>query len=500
MIDYHTWHRIHHLHKAGGLNGTQIARELDLHPETVRKWLKRDRYERPVCAPRATKLDPFKSSIALMLSEHPYSARQIFQRLVADGYPGGYTQVKRYVRQIRPREMPAYLDLAFAPGECLQWDWAECGTLSVGQTTRRLYAFLMVLCYSRMLYVEFTLRRTTEHFLTCHRHGLEAFAGVTAAVMCDNDKVAVLRHDRGCPPVLTPRYQDFIGHYGFEEVRACNPYQAHEKGIVENAVRYLRGNFLAGRTLTSLDQANKAAAEWLDRVANCREHGKTRQRPVDMFEQERTALKPLPTYAYDCGVNQNVKANSKFRVCCDGNRYSVPAAYASRALVMRRYPGRILLHCEDRLIAEHCRCYDRGRDVVCPDHAKPLLEKRRRARRQQVLEAFLTLTPAAEHYHRELQLRELHALTHLRKIMALVDLHGPETVARALEDALEFKAFGADYIAGILAQRKRLLPPPGPLHLPRNQDLLELDVTPPDLNVYGDETEGDRDDEMGVPV
>lgn len=199
---------------------------------------------------------------------------------------------------------------------------------------------------------------------------------------------------------------------------------------MENAVRYLRGNFLAGRTLTSLDQANTAVAEWLEVVANRREHGKTRQRPVDMFEQERGALKPLPTYAYDCGVNQNVKATSKFRVCCDGNRYSVPAAYASRTLLMRRYPDRILVHCQQRLIAEHCRCYDRGRDVVCADHARPLLDRRRRARRQQVLEAFLRLTPVAEQYHRELQLRELHALTHLRKIMALAELHGPAQVAR----------------------------------------------------------------------
>ena len=501
MIDYHTWNRIHHLNDVSGLNAAQIARELGLHAETVRKWLGRDRYEGRITPPRPTKLDQFKAPIALMLSEHPYSARQIFQMIAAKGYAGGYTQVKRYVRLVRPRNAPAYLDLAFAPGECLQWDWAECGTLPVGQSTRRLYAFVMVLCYSRMMYVQFTLRRTTEHFLSCHRHGFEAFGGVPTAVMCDNDKVAIVRHDRGCPPVLNARYEDFIKHYDVKDVRACTPRQAHEKGIVENAVRYLRGNFLAGRSLTSPAEANAAVGQWLQNVANVRQHARTRQRPVDMFEEERAQLKPLPLYPYDCGVNQNVKATSKFRVHCDGNRYSVPAAYASRALLLRRYPDKIPVHCQDQLIAEHSRSYDRGQDVVCPEHAKPLLDRRRRARRQQVLEAFLKLTPAAEQYYRELQVRDLHALGHLRRIMALAELHDPQKVVRAIEDALEFKAFGADYIASILAQRERLLPPPGPLHLPRNQDLLDLDVAAPDLDVYGRRATGqDDDDPMLMPV
>jgi transposase len=484
VIDYQTWHRLRHLHLSAGLNAVQIARETGLHPETVRQWLKRERYERRAVPPRATKLDAFKPEIGRLLGQFAYSARQIFQTLAAKGYTGGYTQVKRYVRLVRPRPAPAYLELVFGPGECLQWDWADCGTLPVGQCRRRLYAFVMVLCWSRQMYVEFALRKTQEHFLSCHRHGLEAFGGVTRAVMCDNDRVAILRHERYCPAVPTPLYGDFIRHYGFEELRACTPRQAHEKGVVENTVRYLRGNFLAGRTFRSVEEANAAAREWLDTVANLRLHARTRRRPADMFAEERASLGPLPPCPYDCGINENVKASSQFRVHFDGNRYSVPAACASQALVLRRYPDRVLIFRQEQMVAEHVRSYDRGEPVTSPDHAGPLLEHRRRARGQVLLQAFLQLTPAAAQYCRELELRDLYALSHIRRIMALASVHGTENTAQAIEDALHFQAFGADYIASLLDQRRRLLPPPAPLHLARNQDLLDLSIAPPDLDVY----------------
>jgi len=499
MIDYQTWHRIRHLHENGGLNGVQIARETGLHPETVWKWLKRERYEPRRVPVRVTKLDAFKPEIGRLLGQFAYSARQVFQMLAAKGYDGGYTQVKRYVRAVRPRPAKPYLDLVFEPGECVQWDWADCGTLGVGQTSRRLYAFLMVLCWSRQMYVEFTLRKTQEHFLSCHRHGLEAFGGVTRAVMCDNDKVAILKHERYCPPVPTPLYADFLRHYQIKDLRACTPHEPQEKGTVENAVRYLRENFLAGRTLRSVEDANAAGREWLDTVANVRIHARTRRRPVDMFAEERPRLESLPPTPYDCGINRNVKATHQFRVHFDGNRYSVPAACAAQPLLLRGYPDKVLIYRQEQMVAEHVRSYDRGQTVASPDHAQPLLDRRRRARRQVILQAFLQLTPAAEQYYRELELRDLYAISHIRRIMALVSVHGTQNTARAIEDALHFQAFGADYIASILDQRRRPLPTAGPLHLARNQDLLELSIAPPDLNVYDRNTGTDAAEPNPTP-
>jgi len=101
-------------------------------------------------------------------------------------YDGSYNTIKRYVRKIRPRRSEPYLKLSFAPGECAQVDWGSFGSVNVGNTRRRLSFFVMVLCYSRFMYVEFTVSQTMEHWLSCHQHAFEFFGGVPDRVMVDN--------------------------------------------------------------------------------------------------------------------------------------------------------------------------------------------------------------------------------------------------------------------------------------------------------------------------
>jgi len=113
---------------------------------------------------RSSKLDPFKNDIVRLLERHSYSAVQIYQRIKEEGFGGGYTIVKDYVHRVRPAKTKAYLKLSFAPGECAQVDWGSYGSVHVGSTTRRLSFFVMVMCYSRMMYVEFTVSQTMEHF------------------------------------------------------------------------------------------------------------------------------------------------------------------------------------------------------------------------------------------------------------------------------------------------------------------------------------------------
>jgi hypothetical protein len=131
---------------------------------------------------RPSKLEPFKSTVARLLAQHPFTAQQVFQRLREGGYAGGYTILADHVRQVRPAHGPAFLTLQFAPGQCAQVDWGSAGWLRVGATRRRLSFFVMVLCYSRRLFVEFTLAQTQEHFLAGHQHAFEYFGGVSAEV------------------------------------------------------------------------------------------------------------------------------------------------------------------------------------------------------------------------------------------------------------------------------------------------------------------------------
>ena len=497
MIDYVRWCRLKELAERDHLKATQIARALGLAARTVRKWLK-EPYRPRKRVQRASVLDAFKGQIMGMLKEHPYSAVQVLTMLQDQGFSGGITTVKDYIQQIRPRGQEAYLTLSFTPGECAQVDWGSWEMIEVGNTRRRLSFFVMVLGYSRMLYVEFTLGQSQEHFLACHRHAFEFFGGVPAKVMCDNCKTAVLSHPHGLTPLLNPRYADFAGHYGFT-VKACNVRKANEKGIVENAVGYVKHNFLAGRPIHAVSSLGAAIALWLEQTANVRIHGRTRRRPVDLFVAEKPLLKALPPHPYDCASIDTALVNSQFRVRVDGNRYSVPAAYAGRKLLLKLYPERLCLYEGEKLVAEHLRSYERGQDFENPEHAQPVLARKRRADEQHLVKRFLALSPQAETYYRQLAERKLSWRLHLRKIVALVDVYGAEKVARALADALVFEAFSSEYIANILEQHERRLPDPGPLHLTHKQDLLDLQMPEPDLSVYETDAaqpkEGDNADE-----
>ena len=228
------------------------------------------------------------------LEAHPFSAQQIFQRLREAGYQGGLTILNSYVRTIRPPKHKAYLKLDFAEGECAQIDWGEYGSVAVGTTRRRLSFFVMVQCYSRQMYVEFTVSQTMEHFLGCHESAFAAL-GVPEKIMVDNLKSAVLRRLTGEAPVFNPRYVDYARHHCFKIV-PCNVAAGNEKGRVESGVGYVKKNFLNGMEFTDFSAVNPAAQAWLNEIANVRNHGETHRRPVDLFAEERRSLRrPTPT-------------------------------------------------------------------------------------------------------------------------------------------------------------------------------------------------------------
>ena len=483
MIDYACFCQMKHLHTHEGLNASQIAKTLTLDPRTVSHWLAQEHFRprKPRQAP--SKLDPFKPELVRLLERYPYSAAQIFQRLRERGFDGGYSLVKAYVRTVRPRRHAAFLTLAFAPGECAQVDWGSFGSVPVGQTHRQLSFFVMVLCYSRMLYVEFTVSQTMEHFLACHQHAFEFFGGIPHKLMVDNLKAAVLKRAVGEAPVFNPKYLDFATHNGFT-ITPCNVGKGNEKGRVENGVGYVKKNFLAGLEMPDFSALNPAARQWLDTVANVRLHGATRETPTALWHTERPALRPLPLHPFDIATVSQVRASRQFRITLETNRYSVPAHYAGHVLTLKTSPDRLCVYLGDQLIARHVRRYERFQDVEDPDHPKPLLEHRKKARDHKVFMRFLALSPRAEAYDLKLEERHLNPPHHVRKIVALSDIYDPASVARALDDALVYEAFSSEYIANLLEQRARCTPEASALHLTRREDLLEVRLAPPDLSIY----------------
>ena len=267
MIDYQTYCKIKDCHERQQLTTAQTARALGLHAQTVAKWVTCSQYRARQTVPRSSRLDPFKARVVRLLESHPYSAQQIFQRLREEGFDGGFTIVKDYVRTVRPPRREAFLKLSFVPGECAQADWGEFGSIGVGSTRRRLSFFVMVLCHSRLMYVEFTVSQTMEHFLAAHEHAFAAFQGCPARLMIDNLKSAVLTRVVGEAPVFNARFADFARHWGFD-ITACNLAKGNEKGRVENAVGYIKKNFLNGLDFLDFSAVNPAAQVWLATIAN----------------------------------------------------------------------------------------------------------------------------------------------------------------------------------------------------------------------------------------
>lgn len=484
MIDFHHYQQIHHLHTQEHLSLSQIAERLDLHPETVSHWIKRPRFERRQMPPRPSKLDPFRPDIARWLEQHPYTARQIWQRLRQQGYTGQYSIVSELVHKLRPSPAKAFLSLQFLPGQCAQLDWGHAGWMPVGSTRRRVSFLVLVFCHSRKMYVEFTLGQSMEQFLSAQQNALIFLGGVTTEMMVDNCKTAVLNHPLGGPVTLHPRYVDFAQHYGFT-IKPCTPRQPQQKGRVESAVAYIKGNFLRGLELHSLESLNAQARHWLNNVANVRQHAHTRRTPDELFLEEIPKLRPLNLSQYEACNYLAVGVNNRARVVFETNRYSVPPAHANRPLTLKLYPDRLVFYNDhNQQVATHVRCYDRHQDCEQPEHVEALLAQRRQGRRQQQWVRFMNLSPVSEAYYQALEQRRENPRQHLLKIVALSEHHGVEATARALQDAFELQVFGSEYIANILTQRARHEVTPGALHLTRASDQLELELPPPDLSVY----------------
>ena len=201
---------------------------------------------------------------------------------------------------------------------------------------------------------------------------------------------------------------------------------------------------------------------------------------------------PLNRAGFDLARLCTVRATKQFRVPLDTNCYTVPSRYAGLRLTLKAHAERVCIYDGEQLIARHPRSMDRHQHIEDPDHEKQLLAQRSSAREQRLVVNFLALSPRAQGDLEGLEAKRVNARVHLRKILALAELHGQEAVARALDDGLELQAFSAEYIAHILAARRRIAAEPAALQLTRRADLLELELPEPDLSIY-DRTQGADD-------
>jgi transposase len=431
------------------------------------------------------KLTPYEDYLRRRLQEYPeLSARKLLLELRRQGYAGGYTLLKEFLRGVRDRTPKAFLRIETLPGEFAQVDWANVGSIQIGNARRKLSCFVMVLSYSRMMYLEFTLSQCLEDFLACHVNAFRFFGGIPKKINYDNLKTVVLSRV-GAEIRFHPRFLDFAGYCLFEPV-PCAVRAAWQKGKVESGIKYVRSAFLAGRSLLNLPELRAEGARWLAEEANARIHGTTRERPLDRFAAEKPLLSALPPTDYDCAIVRSVQATEQALVQFETNRYTVPSAKARRTLTLKATGQTVMVYDGPTLIATHARCYEKYRVIENPAHYAGLLAQRKKARQAKRVEAFLALGPECEAYLKGLVAAELHLSSHLDKILELARLYGREELLGAVRHALKYNAFGAAYVQNIVLQRQaaRNRPRIEPLRLAKRPDWAEVSVEETDLGLY----------------
>src|SRR5881296_3927534 len=473
---------IHRLHFVEKWTVRQIARHLHIGRRTVAKYLIKPK-QTPPHPSRGSKLDRFKPTIEDWLErDSSITAAVILQRLCELGFTGGYTIVKDHLQQVRTEKKArrAFVRMEPAAGERFEIDWAHFGSLIYNGAPRKLYAFALVECHSRKLYLEFTHSQTFETFVRCHVHAFDAMGGVARELWFDNLLTVVAEHE-GNLVRFNPRFLAFAREYSFIP-RACHVAAAWEKGKVERAIGYVRQNFWPLRRFIDLPDVNSQAHQWLHQIANQRRHRESGQTPEERFRPE--CLRPLPAIAPDYRDNVDALVHKDLRLSFDGNRYCVPPRYVGRRLIVKADSSSVTIYDQHQEIVRYPRCWQRGQTFGAERFQKELFAEMAAADRAAAQHRLIALLgPTSEVYLRRLADSDRSLGRQVRELLVLVREYGPDAVAAALAKAHAAGAFGADYIANILHQQQSRRDIQPPLRL-KDPALNELATDPLSLAAY----------------
>lgn len=488
------WAEIKRLGRVEKLSISEISRRTKMDRKTIRQALVSEGL--PVInrkRHKACKLKPFKNYIADRIKDSPgLAGAVIFEEIKRQGYTGKIRILTQYLSKIRSKKREVFLRIETAPGEQMQVDWANCGTIVIGQAMRRLSAFVAVLSFSRLMYLEWTLSQSLEDFIQCHINAFNYFSGITRKILYDNLKLVVLSR-AGIEIRFNPKFLEFSGIFGFEPV-LCNVARGNEKGKVESGIKYIRGNFLEGREIKTWQGLQQQARQWLDEVANVRLHRTTREKPLDRWEREKPYLQALPCRNYDASIIKAVRSTHQALVHFDGNVYTVPPQWAYKTLMIKANSQEVLILADCQEIGRHKRCYDRGAVIEDPKHIDGIMALKRKALAARLEKRFLGFGEEAKAYYDGLLANQIHHGRHIAKIMELVADYGESEVLDAMREAMKFNAFGAGYVQSILVQKrtakglKEILP----LTIPQKPDWNEITTSQPDLGIYDKLLENDN--------
>ena len=463
---------------------SSIARDLKLSRPTVRKHCRSQReplYRRhkqptPMLGAFQATLETWLRVERQLPKAQRRTARRLFEGLQAEGYRGAYDSVQRFVQRWKaiksgPALTQAYVPLSFSPGEVCQFDWSH-EHVELGGVTQTIKVAHFRLTFSRQMFVVAYPRETQEMVFDAHNRAFAFFGGVPQRMVYDNLKAVVETIFTGKERLFNRRFLVLANHYLFEPV-ACTPASGWEKGQVENQVGNVREwLFTPLARFASFETLN----EWL--ATRCRElahrkHPATPDRSIAAcFVEEQPALRRI-TASFNGYVEHMLRVSSTCLVMLDRNRYSVPAAYAGRAVSVRSTATQVCIVADGEVIAEHVRRFGRDQLICDPWHYLPLLERKPGALRNG--------TPFREwDLPRSIQLVRDRILKQPKGDRAFVELllMARDAGLEVLQVACELVLEGNVVTAPVVMNEMRRLLAPTQLATMSVPDLLKLEIEP----------------------
>jgi transposase len=366
MVNQDQWGAIKALREQG-LGKKKIARILGIDVKTVRRHLRKGGwipYQRPS---RPGLLDRFRDYLGKRMPQVDYCAQVLFQEIRDQGYEGSYNRVKEYVRPFREEQVrlaEATVRFETAPGKQAQVDWGTTAVSVAGRSTR-ISVFVMVLGYCRRVFAVATTDQKVGTLIRCHHEAFDHFGGRTQDILYDNPKTICLKREED-RPVLNPVFEDFARYWGFR-VKLCHPYRARTKGKVESGVKYVKKNFLKGKSFESIAHLNRELVRWCLTIADERIHGTTHRKPSEMFQEEiLISTAGQPPYIVNEPLRRMVASDCL--VSYQTNRYSVPHRHVGRMAELVVTAERLKVFIAGELVADHALSHLKFQRVLIPGH------------------------------------------------------------------------------------------------------------------------------------
>jgi len=486
------------LHHAEGWPVGTLARQLRVHHATVRRVLAQAGIGAAHQTTRPSMVEPYVAFIQQTLEHYPTLRASRLYRMVRErGYPGGPDHFRALVARYRPRQATeAYLRLRTLPGEQGQCDWAHFGKFVVGRAHRPLMAFVMVLSYSRHLFVRFYPSATMACFLDGHVQAFGFFNSLPRIVLYDNLRSAVLER-MGDAIRFHPTLLELAAWYHFAP-RPVAVARGNEKGRVERSIRFVRERFFAARRFADLTDLNAQALAWCATEAAERPCPEDRTRSVRAcFEEEQPRLLALPSEPFPCQEHVAVRAGKTPYVRFDLNDYSIPHTHVRRNLEVLATLQSVRILEGPTQIARHVRSFDRGAQIEDPSHIQALLDYKRAGRAHRAIDRLHHAVPAAARFFQLAAERGVHLATLTRGLIDLLDTHGAAALEAALCAALTEDAVHLPAVRHFIDQQRarRGARPPLAVTLPQDPRVRDLTVRPHNLSDYEQlAREGNRDE------